>query len=246
MPKSMSAARTLLLELLEALAMRDMRPVEIEQSLGKDRQDITAALESLRSEGLVSEALRERGGVFTATAEGLAALAARGVDVTCARGRVAVMFTDLVSSTTLIESLGEREAHAARLRHFALLRDRVARHRGHEVKSLGDGLMVVFDSPADAIACAGDMQHGVRRDSDGFRLRVGIDAGEPMRERGDYFGTPVIIAKRLCDAAAADEILITDRLGELIGQCSPAPLQSRGPLRVKGFAEPVTASAVAV
>lgn len=242
---SRASARPLLMALLELLAQRGQRLEEIKQLVPK-RARVAVALGVLRSEGLVSVVSSEAGAVYATTALGVAALSARGVDVSRGDRHLAVMFTDLVSSTSLIELLGEGEAHAARLRHFALLRSVVACHRGREVKCLGDGLMVVFDDPSDALPCAQEMQRVVRGDPDGCRLRVGIDAGRPMRADGDYFGTPVITAKRLCDIAAADEVLVTDRACALIGSDPPVEVSPRGALSLKGFADPVPASVVAV
>ncbi len=69
-------------------------------------------------------------------------------------GTVTILFTDLVSSTALLEELGEEAAQDLRRAHFRLLRQAVGEHGGQEVKSLGDGLMVAFPSAAGALACA--------------------------------------------------------------------------------------------
>ncbi len=243
------SVRVQLLELLRALAGRAMTVDEFRRVFQPRAGDVGSALEALEAleaEGLVRVVLRDRGAVYAATPAGRSALESRGVSVAGTDAMVAIMFTDVVSSTELIESLGEAEAHAARRRHFALLRESVARHRGHEVKSLGDGLMVVFDRPVDALVCAQAMQRVVASDRDGLRLRVGIGAGSPLREGDDYFGTPVVIAKRLCDAARAGEILISDRLRELAGASARGGLRSRGSMALKGLGQPVAASAVVV
>src|SRR3954454_10345925 len=118
---------------------------------------------------------------------------------------VTIMFTDVVGSTTLYDRYGDDEADARRARHFAVLRAGVASHDGREVKSTGDGLMVTFTSAVAAVRCAVAMQ----RTSE-LEVRVGLDAGEPLQEGDDLYGTSVIVASRLCDAAEPGEILASE------------------------------------
>jgi class 3 adenylate cyclase len=66
-------------------------------------------------------------------------------------GTLTVLFTDLVGSTELLAQLGDDAMQAVRRRHFAVLGDGVAAHRGEVVKSLGDGIMAVFASATDAV-----------------------------------------------------------------------------------------------
>ncbi|MGH3475349.1 MAG: hypothetical protein ACRDQD_00775 [Nocardioidaceae bacterium] len=89
------------------------------------------------------------------------------------------------------------------------------------MKNVGDGLMVVFASGIDAVACAVEMQSTVqartRADPEPLRIRIGLHVGEPMRDEGDFFGTPVVIARRLCQAAAPGQIIASDLVAELVG-----------------------------
>src|SRR5262245_45814743 len=122
-------------------------------------------------------------------------------------GLIVVLFTDLVGSTELLGRLGEDEAERVRRLHFEEMRRAVKDGHGQEVKTLGDGLMAVFRSALDAIACAGAMQEAVTAGAGApdleLAIRVGLHAGEPIRHEDDYFGIPVVLARRLCDAAAA-------------------------------------------
>src|SRR5690242_15559737 len=111
---------------------------------------------------------------------------------------VTVMFTDLVGSTALFARHGDEAADAVRREHLAALRACVAEHGGGEVKTTGDGLMVAFASAVAAVRCAAAMQQSAA--SAGLSLRIGLDAGEPIAEGGDLYGTPVIVASRLCAA----------------------------------------------
>jgi class 3 adenylate cyclase/DNA-binding SARP family transcriptional activator len=155
-----------------------------------------------------------------------------------------VLFTDLVGSTALLSKLGDDAADDVRRSHFTLLREVIADHRGREVKSLGDGVMVAFASARDAVACAAAMQRAVSEQADRLELRVGIDAGEPIHEGGDLFGMPVVVARRLCDAAAGGQVLVSDVVRLLCGRRLGLPLEPIGPVRLKGLDEPVAAHAV--
>ncbi len=162
---------------------------------------------------------------------------------------VAVLFTDLVGSTELLERLGDDAFEALRRTHFGLLREAVARTGGQEAKNLGDGLMVVFPSTIAAVSCAVAVQHAVRAHNErhpdeAFLLRVGIQVGEPIREEDDYFGTPVVVAKRLCDAAQGGQILTSELVQDLIGTRGGFPFRSVGPVALKGLRQPLPAVAV--
>ena len=157
---------------------------------------------------------------------------------------VTLLFTDLVGSTELLQNLGDDSAEAVRRSHFRLLRDVVAAHGGHEVKNLGDGLMVVFGSALDALRSAVTIQRAVSRHNrtgqgHPFAIRVGLHAGEPVREEDDFFGTPVVVARRLCDAAGGGQILASQLLVGLVGSRGAFAFRSVGPLALKGLADPV-------
>ncbi|MGH8974640.1 MAG: BTAD domain-containing putative transcriptional regulator, partial [Acidimicrobiia bacterium] len=156
---------------------------------------------------------------------------------------VTFLFTDVVGSTRLLEELGEDEAEELRRRHFALLREAVAGHGGTEVKTLGDGLMVAFDSPLAGLGCAVAMQRALHAPAQGqaraLPARVGLHAGEPLREDEDFFGTPVVVAKRLCDGAEGGQILVSGLLRDLVGRRGGYSFRDLGGLSLKGLAEPV-------
>jgi class 3 adenylate cyclase len=153
------------------------------------------------------------------------------------------MFTDIVASTEMAERLGPEKADTMRRDHFTMLRELVAMHGGHEVKSLGDGLMVAFASAADAVSCATAI-HGAttqkqQAELDAPAVRIGVHTGEPTLEDGDYFGLCVVVAKRLCDALGGAGVLVSDAVRSLTAQAVPP--EHRRELNLKGFAEPTVA-----
>ena len=157
---------------------------------------------------------------------------------------VTIMFTDVVGSTTLYDRYGDDEADARRARHFAALREVVATHEGREVKSTGDGLMVTFASAVAAVRCAVAMQRATTGAAGGLELRIGIDAGEPLSEAGDLYGTPVIVASRLCDAAGPGEVLATHVVSQIAGPRVAELMRPAGSFRVKGISESVATALV--
>ncbi|MGH8973885.1 MAG: BTAD domain-containing putative transcriptional regulator, partial [Acidimicrobiia bacterium] len=166
-----------------------------------------------------------------------------------APGVVAFLFTDVVGSTELFQQLGDDAAEEVRRGHFRLVRDAVAAHGGTEVKTLGDGVMVAFTSPLAAIRCAVALQQTIERDNrrraTTLAVRVGLHAGEPISHEDDYFGTPVVVAKRLCDRAEGGQILASALVRALVGRRGDHAFRDLGPMSLKGLDEPVTACEVA-
>jgi class 3 adenylate cyclase/DNA-binding CsgD family transcriptional regulator/tetratricopeptide (TPR) repeat protein len=162
---------------------------------------------------------------------------------------VAILFTDLVGSTELLDRLGDAAADDLRQTHFALLRQAVSETGGQDVKSLGDGLMVVVPSPVEVLHCAVAMQraiaeHNERHPERSLQVRVGVHIGDPLREEGDFFGTAVAVAQRMCGRAGAGQILASELLADVAGTRGPFQFRRLGPLRLKGLSEPVTAVSV--
>ena len=165
-------------------------------------------------------------------------------------GTVTLLFTDIVGSTELLSRIGDEAAETVRRADFRLLRDAVLHRGGHEVKNLGDGLMVAFPSAADAVRCAIEMQqamtrHNLRAGEIALAVRVGLHVGEPVRDEDDYFGTPVVVAQRLCDSASGGQIIASHLVRALVGAESNFEFGELTPFALKGLGEPVSACSVA-
>jgi len=162
--------------------------------------------------------------------------------MSCVTRTLTVLFTDMVGSTALIGRLGPAGGEALRARHFAAMRSALAVHRGREIKTLGDGFMVVFDSAGDALACAVTMQQaGEREPGPGIRIRVGLSSGEVTCDGHDVHGMPVVEASRLCAAAAGGQILVADVVRVLVGSGGMHRFAPIGPLALKGLPAPTVA-----
>src|SRR5579875_313638 len=156
-------------------------------------------------------------------------------------GTVTLLFTDQVRSTEMLLRLGDEQAERLRREHFKLLREVARAHRGAEVKNLGDGLMVAFASAVDGVACAIAIQQAVHRGPEAgmLKVRVGLNVGEPLIDEDDYFGAAVVLAKRLCDAAEAGQILSADVVRVLVETRGGFQFTALKPLTLKGIADPV-------
>jgi eukaryotic-like serine/threonine-protein kinase len=132
-------------------------------------------------------------------------------------GTVAILFSDIEDSTVLTERLGDERWLELLREHNAVFREQIARHDGYEVKSQGDGFMLAFPDPCEALECAIDVQRAFaerERAGEGevLRVRIGLHSGEVISEEGDYFGKNVILAARIAAEAAGGEILVSEEL----------------------------------
>ncbi|MGI8493441.1 MAG: adenylate/guanylate cyclase domain-containing protein [Acidimicrobiales bacterium] len=159
---------------------------------------------------------------------------------------VAFLFTDLVSSTEMLDRMGDDAYDSLRRDHFRLLRTVLSERAGREIKNLGDGLMVVFNSSVDALTSAVAIQqaveqhNGVRPPEDALAVRIGVHVGEPIAADDDYFGRPVVVAKRLCDQAASGTILTSNLVRELIGSRGGFRFVDNEVRSLKGLSEPMS------
>ena len=112
-----------------------------------------------------------------------------------------VLFTDLVGSTELEYRLSRNEADSLRDAHFTSLREALASSGGTEVKSTGDGLMVVFPSATSALDCAVAIQQAIgqhnRRAREPLSVRIGMSSGDLTVASNDYFGDCAVEADAL-------------------------------------------------
>jgi adenylate cyclase len=153
-----------------------------------------------------------------------------------------ILFTDMEASTAMTQRLGDADAQKLVHEHNRLVRDALRGHGGQEIKHTGDGIMASFASASSAVECAIDVQRALAPDApghtEGVRVRIGINAGEPVAEDDDLFGTAVQLAKRVCETADPGQILTSNVIREL---CAGKRLafESRGQARLKGFEDPV-------
>ena len=160
---------------------------------------------------------------------------------TCGRF-VTILFTDLESHAEMMERLGDREGRTVLREHERITRQKLRENGGSEVKSMGDGFMASFESVSEALECAIQLQRAFRTHVEGgnepIKVRVGINAGEPIAEEDDLFGTAVILASRVGSLAVGGEIRVSDVVRQ-IAAGKDFRFQDRGEATVRGFRDPI-------
>jgi len=153
-----------------------------------------------------------------------------------------ILFTDIEGSTALTHKLGDAAARDLLREHERLTREALKAHGGAEVKTMGDGFMASFNSATRALDCAIALQRAFAEHNasaaDPLRVRVGLNAGEPIEEEQDLFGTAVILAARIAAQAQAGEILVSEGVRQIVAG-KKFLLADRGEVTLRGFEDPV-------
>ena len=130
------------------------------------------------------------------------------------RSIVTVMFVDIVDSTRNAAELGDRRWADLLESFYAVVRRELDRYRGREIDTAGDGFFVTFDGPAQAIRCATALTAAVGKL--GLQVRTGIHTGECERVGEKVGGVGVVIGARIGALAAAEEILVSRTVQDLV------------------------------
>ena len=156
-------------------------------------------------------------------------------------GMVTILFTDMEGSTALTQRLGDAKARELLREHERMVRDALKAHGGSEVKTMGDGFMASFSSATKALECAIAMQRSFAEHNESAEepilVRIGLNAGEPIAEDEDLFGTAVNEAARITAAAEGGEILVPDVVRQLV-KGKDFLFADVGERRLMGFEEP--------
>ena len=155
-----------------------------------------------------------------------------------------VMFTDMVGSTDLTQAAGDAAAQNLVRKHNSIVRNALAQFSGKEIKHTGDGIMASFGSAANGVEAAIAMQRAIARSNAAspgdiaLHIRIGINAGEPIEEEEDLFGSTVQLAARVCAKCDTDDILCSNVVKEL-SSGRGLNFVSIGAVPLKGFKEPI-------
>ncbi len=153
-----------------------------------------------------------------------------------------ILFTDVEGSTALTQRLGDAKARELLREHERTVREALKAHGGSEVKTLGDGFMTSFSSATKALECAIAMQRAFAESNESSKepilVRVGLNAGEPIAEDDDLFGTAVNEAARITATANGGEILVSDVVRQLV-KGKDFLFSDVGERQLKGLDEPV-------
>lgn len=151
-----------------------------------------------------------------------------------------ILFTDIEDSTALTQRLGDARAQAEVVRiHNGFVRNALASRGGSEIKHTGDGIMATFPSATATVSCAiaireASAQHNRDYPDAAFSVRIGLNAGEPVAEDDDVYGTAVQLAARICAQAAPGQILASDVVRQLVAG-KGLLFDALGAVQLKGF-----------
>jgi class 3 adenylate cyclase len=166
-----------------------------------------------------------------------------------AEGTRTFFFADLRDYTGFVERSGDRAAAELLKAYRSIVRSQVATSGGAEIKTEGDGFYIVFTSARQAIACGVAIlkeaaAHNQRDPGMPIRVGIGIHAGEPIPQEGQFVGSAVNMAARIGAIADEGELLVSDIVRGLVRTGSAFPLVDRGEVVLKGIAEPVRVFAI--
>lgn len=157
-------------------------------------------------------------------------------------GTVTIFFSDIRGFTDYTEQFGDEAAYRILREHNGIVRKQIETFGGVVVKSQGDSFMVAFTTARGAILCAIAIHRALAdadRNQTGARIAigVGINTGEPIQEGGDYFGSMVNLAARICAAAGPGQILVAETTRYVAGRIESVEYLDRGLHELKGFPE---------
>jgi class 3 adenylate cyclase len=154
-------------------------------------------------------------------------------------GPVTVFFTDIAGSTAMTQSLGDAVAQQVVRAHNRIVREALTEFSGKEIKHTGDGIMASFSTTSNGVQGSMKIQvetvkHNANNPDLPLHIKIGLNAGEPISEDNDLFGSTVQMAARIVDKAKADEIFVSEIVR---GICAGKEIKfkNRGPFAMKGF-----------
>ncbi len=147
------------------------------------------------------------------------------------------MFSDIESSTVLLDRLGDTVFPRMLAWHDRIVRNTAEEHRGFAVKSQGDGFMLAFPSAASALRASLVMRDPIAAGFDGLpvRIRAGLHSGEAIKHDDDFYGRTVVIAARVSALALGGELLATDLVYALARGLGTFTFGDRRTVTLKGM-----------
>lgn len=159
----------------------------------------------------------------------------RDVEAELDRVLATIVFTDIVDSTAQAAASGDVRWTEIRQQHDAIVRSHIARFRGREIKTLGDGFLATFDGPARGVRCAEAIAAAVK--SLGVDVRAGVHTGEVSLEGDDVAGLAVSIAARVSAKAGPGQVFVSQTVKDLVSGSGLA-FEDVGEHELKGIPDP--------
>jgi class 3 adenylate cyclase/pimeloyl-ACP methyl ester carboxylesterase len=155
----------------------------------------------------------------------------REIEAESDRVLASILFTDIVDATKQLVELGDRGWRDLLAQHHSVVREQLARHRGREIDTAGDGFLAAFDGPARAVRCGRAIVDSVRKL--GIHVRAGVHTGECEVIGDKLGGIAVHIGARIGALAAPDEVLVSRTVSDLVAG-SGLRFEERGTHTLKG------------
>lgn len=157
-------------------------------------------------------------------------------------GDATVLITDMEGSTAFTAAEGDETAVELIRVHERVVRETLSLHGGREIKSMGDGFMLMFSSPAAGVMCALDLQkslaeHNIEHPNQPLNVRMGINSGPVIEEKGDIYGTTVNAASRIAAKARSGQLLTSGGVRDAALLDADCTFVDRGLFWLKGLRE---------
>jgi class 3 adenylate cyclase len=151
------------------------------------------------------------------------------------------LFTDLVGFTALTAERGDEHGAETALAFYARVRALLADHGGDEIKTIGDAMMLRCSDPARAVRLALRIVRAMDAEPALPPVRVGVHTGPAVGRDGDWYGTTVNVAARLCSAAGGGEVLVSEATRDAAARLPKVSLGERRLHWLKNVSRPVAA-----
>jgi len=200
------------------------------QDVSELAKTISESLETVRNNQVISGVHQGNGGAT-------AALLESGLSD---HETMTILFSDIKGSTEITDRLGDIAAQDLFKEHNNIVREQVIEFQGHEIKSMGDGFMLAFPSALNGVLCAIQIQkmlfdYNNSMQQEPIMVRIGLHAGEVIRENEDYFGRNVILASRISSQAKENQILVSSILKEMTASFNQLEFDSPMSVVLKGL-----------
>jgi len=159
-------------------------------------------------------------------------------------GTVTILFSDIEGSTQMADRLGDKQFMEVIRDHNGIVRSKLGKYGGFEVKNEGDGFMVAFQSARKAVDCAMAIQMALAERNasaeEPVQVRMGLHSGETIREespegKDDFFGKNVIVAARIAAKARGGQILVSALLKALVDSAGDLAFDEGRDVELKGL-----------
>jgi class 3 adenylate cyclase len=164
----------------------------------------------------------------------------KSVSSSAPEGVVTICFSDIEGYSAFSQRMSEQAAHELVKRHNSIVRDCIRRHNGYEVKTLGDGFMIVFSLPADGVLCALNIQcefalWNAAHPHEPIWVRIGLNTGKAISAGGDFEGDAVNAAARISAQANGGKVIVSSVVKLLCEHELAINFIDLGPRPLKGF-----------